>query len=234
MSRVNKKYPWPYNLAYDIFEGDEHFDEILPRALENTVETTLSERESRCIYLHYKDVKIYDDIGKEFGVTRERIRQIIAKALRKLRHPIRSGQFLAVPKSEYNELKKENAVLRSHLEELSKMLNIPPTQEPAAVAPFLETPIMKLDLSVRAYNCLVRNGGFRTYKDFINYKISNLMRIRNLGVHSFEEILDKLDKVGFKATDGNDVYSLKDWNRNYYSKDVFIWFGEEGDNGKTT
>ena len=31
-----------------------------------------------------------DEVGKQFGVTRERIRQIEAKALRKLRHPSRS------------------------------------------------------------------------------------------------------------------------------------------------
>ncbi|MBQ9332658.1 MAG: RNA polymerase sigma factor RpoD, partial [Oscillospiraceae bacterium] len=32
-----------------------------------------------------------EEVGKEFSVTRERIRQIEAKALRKLRHPRRSG-----------------------------------------------------------------------------------------------------------------------------------------------
>ena len=35
----------------------------------------------------------YDEVGKAFGVTRERIRQIEAKALRKLRHPSRSKKL---------------------------------------------------------------------------------------------------------------------------------------------
>ena len=34
-----------------------------------------------------------EEVGREFGVTRERIRQIEAKALRKLRHPSRSKQL---------------------------------------------------------------------------------------------------------------------------------------------
>ena len=34
-----------------------------------------------------------EEVGREFGVTRERIRQIEAKALRKLRHPSRSKKL---------------------------------------------------------------------------------------------------------------------------------------------
>jgi RNA polymerase primary sigma factor len=34
-----------------------------------------------------------EEVGKKFGVTRERIRQIEAKALRKLRHPSRSRKL---------------------------------------------------------------------------------------------------------------------------------------------
>ncbi len=34
-----------------------------------------------------------EEVGRVFAVTRERIRQIEAKALRKLRHPLRSGHF---------------------------------------------------------------------------------------------------------------------------------------------
>jgi RNA polymerase primary sigma factor len=34
-----------------------------------------------------------EDVGREFNVTRERVRQIEAKALRKLRHPLRSRKL---------------------------------------------------------------------------------------------------------------------------------------------
>ena len=45
--------------------------------------------------LRLKDGRCHtlEEVGKEFNVTRERIRQIEAKALRKLRHPVRSNKF---------------------------------------------------------------------------------------------------------------------------------------------
>ena len=56
--------------------------------------STLDERERRVLELRYgiggDRARTLEEVGKEFGVTRERIRQIEAKALRKLRHPARS------------------------------------------------------------------------------------------------------------------------------------------------
>ncbi len=58
---------------------------------------TLNERERRVIELRFglDDGRIHtlEEVGKAFGVTRERIRQIEAKALRKLRHPNRSRKL---------------------------------------------------------------------------------------------------------------------------------------------
>ena len=60
----------------------------------NEVLSTLSDREARVLRLRFglEDgrARTLEEVGKEFDVTRERIRQIEAKALRKLRHPSRS------------------------------------------------------------------------------------------------------------------------------------------------
>tara|TARA_B100000405_G_scaffold237571_1_gene171286 strand:- start:159 stop:506 length:348 start_codon:yes stop_codon:yes gene_type:complete len=55
---------------------------------------SLTDREKRVLELRFGlgdgRGRTLEEVGKEFGVTRERIRQIEAKALRKLRHPARS------------------------------------------------------------------------------------------------------------------------------------------------
>ena len=60
---------------------------------------TLTPREEKVLRLRYGiddgKIRTLEEVGKEFNVTRERIRQIEAKALRKLRHPSRSKKLKA-------------------------------------------------------------------------------------------------------------------------------------------
>jgi RNA polymerase primary sigma factor len=63
----------------------------------DVVLSSLSPREQRVLQLRFglEDgrSRTLEEVGKEFNVTRERIRQIEAKALRKLRHPSRSRRL---------------------------------------------------------------------------------------------------------------------------------------------
>jgi RNA polymerase primary sigma factor len=63
----------------------------------NEVLSELTDRERKVILLRFgledDRSRTLEEVGKEFNVTRERIRQIEAKALRKLRHPSRSRKL---------------------------------------------------------------------------------------------------------------------------------------------
>ena len=58
---------------------------------------TLNDREARVLELRFGledgKTRTLEEVARDFGVTRERIRQIEAKALRKLRHPNRSKKL---------------------------------------------------------------------------------------------------------------------------------------------
>ena len=76
--------------------ADAASQQLLREQMQEILEQ-LNERERRVLEMRFglEDgvSRTLEDVGKEFGVTRERIRQIEAKALRKLRHPIRSRKL---------------------------------------------------------------------------------------------------------------------------------------------
>ena len=60
----------------------------------------------------------------------------------------------------------------------------------------LEMTIEELDLSVRSFNCLKR-AGINTVEDLINKSEDDMMKVRNLGRKSLEEVVYKLNSLGF-------------------------------------
>ncbi|HAZ90672.1 MAG TPA: RNA polymerase sigma factor RpoD [Eubacterium sp.] len=98
----------PIGEEEDSHLGDFIQDERMPVPVDAATQTilkeqikdvlsTLTEREQKVIKLRFglEDgrARTLEEVGKEFKVTRERIRQIEAKALRKLRHPSRSKKL---------------------------------------------------------------------------------------------------------------------------------------------
>ena len=61
----------------------------------------------------------------------------------------------------------------------------------------LEMTIEDLDLSVRSFNCLKR-AGIHTVEDLVNKTEAEMMKVRNLGRKSFEEVMQKLASLGYK------------------------------------
>ena len=61
----------------------------------------------------------------------------------------------------------------------------------------LELTIEELDLSVRSFNCLKR-AGINTVEDLIGKSEEDMMKVRNLGRKSLEEVIHKLESLGFK------------------------------------
>jgi RNA polymerase primary sigma factor len=72
------------------------YEHLLKEKMEEVL-TTLTPREARILRLRFGllDGRSYtlEEVGQKFGLTRERIRQIEGKALRRLRHPRRSRQL---------------------------------------------------------------------------------------------------------------------------------------------
>jgi RNA polymerase primary sigma factor len=98
----------PVGTEENSFLGDFIEDESLPGPVDsasrrllkeqmNEILEGLTDRERRVLIMRFglEDgmSRTLEDVGKEFNVTRERVRQIEAKALRKLRHPLRSRKL---------------------------------------------------------------------------------------------------------------------------------------------
>ncbi len=93
--------PWPYNLLDAIVrpswspgrredDEDNYWKDLVSedqmRGLEAAMET-LAPRETEALLLYFREGLNLEETGLRFGVTRERVRQIIARAIRRLRHP---------------------------------------------------------------------------------------------------------------------------------------------------
>jgi len=63
----------------------------------------------------------------------------------------------------------------------------------------LEMTIEDLDLSVRSYNCLKR-AGINTVGELVRKTEEEMMKVRNLGKKSFEEVEQKLSELGFSLS----------------------------------
>lgn len=208
-----KENDWPQNLIDAIgFEWDdplEHLSDDGEMALAMCL-CHLTEREKKVLWYRYFGQHDLVETGKLFGVTRERIRQVEAKALRKMRHPSDAGGYILRNgvKAYIDKLVEEKVsrILLFRREELEneyrhKRLELEIGKEKANkifdADKVLAMEIEDLDLSVRPYNCVKR-----VYCDTVGELVKkyptfeDAMQIRNLGRKSLEEISKRLKELG--------------------------------------
>ncbi len=90
--------------------------------------------------------------------------------------------------------------LAKELNEEAEGIEIGPAPVEVAASNELSTPIEDLDLTVRSYNCLKREG-INSVSELIALSEDQLMNIRNFGSKSVDEVRDKLTELGLKFKD---------------------------------
>ena len=226
--------PWPYNLAEemlgpDVIDGPLSDDQAT--GLDYVLNNTLTDRTREMILMRYKGEMTLEEIGKEYNLGKERVRQIIARGVRMLRHPSRTKYLLngySGEKTRQESVDKRReydmlcAQLGAAIEEKTRLLGLENEElERLTRGEYVQNAyghsILELDLSVRAHNCLVR-AGLDTIGDVVGLISRNsdavavcgetpegvlfysLMKIRNMGKHSAQEVIDKLKERGLLAS----------------------------------
>ena len=220
---------WEERLYMAVF-GTNNLRDI-PRGLEESIPIvlrSLTERERTLILYRFKESMILSEIGSKFNLSKERCRQIIVKALGKLRHPDRAN--ILRYGSEYASLvnmvrhAKADKIVSYHIDKIRKQYDeiIESNDKEAiislykviagTVASYHILPndksnlfrvnysdnIDELELSVRPYNCLYR-AGILTIDKLIKLDYDELIHIRNLGKKSAQEIIDKCIDMNIPA-----------------------------------
>ncbi|MBQ3502107.1 MAG: DNA-directed RNA polymerase subunit alpha, partial [Clostridia bacterium] len=68
-----------------------------------------------------------------------------------------------------------------------------------------EKPIEEMELSVRSYNCLKR-AGIETIGDLAKKTKADMLKVRNMGAKSLEEVLQKMESYGINLDNNNENY----------------------------
>lgn len=207
---------YPYNLLMNILEANEisETDDVMyysPRLVKEQI-LKLSEIEQQVIEMRYRYNFTLEEIGRKLGVTRERIRQVEAKVIRKLRQPTSFYQMRVIPYKKYVDLLTEKAEIENENHELRELLHMP--VEEVKKENEKAIPIENFDFSVRTYNCLKR-ANFNTYEDvkelYEKEGKNGFYKIRNLGGKGISEIFEKVLKIDWvNMNNGRKEYSVSE------------------------
>ncbi|MBO4813187.1 hypothetical protein J5491_03520 [Candidatus Saccharibacteria bacterium] len=199
------------NEEYESFIGlTNHEIEVLKNLLSNRLDS----RDRAIVYRRFGledgEMKALETIGKELFVSTYKIREALARNYRFFRRENILPPICSAPKSvnetakkfadELKEIRRDpifekERYLTSELQSFLRTTPFRCSREYYEVAglelSLCDTPIDKLELSIRSHNCLKRAMLF-TIDDLLRMSPKDLMGVRNLGRKGVEEVLEKL------------------------------------------
>ena len=188
-----QELPWPENLITEIglelvFPETKEYVNLSDDQMDGLsfVMRQLMERERVVLLLRYKEHKTLDVTASYFNITRERVRQIIAKAIRKLRHESRVPYYRDGYQATLDNREEMKEQILTKLGENMRKI-----------------PLYELKLTVRTCNCLSR-AGYTTLGEVAAADPETIKNVRNLGAKSYSEIQGILHGYGLweKPDDG--------------------------------
>jgi hypothetical protein len=192
-----------YNITYN--ESFVFRYNLMNKVVLGFAKELLSEREANILTMLFKDNMSLDDISEEIILTRVRTIQLLNKATNRIIYRINQLEKMYNLSNDALSLRTENELLRKQNKELYRKFlrnqELNDLKSNTNVQHFLKygydikdlkMSYMDFDLSVRTLNCL-KLADILTLEDLLVYKKSDLMKFRNFGKTSLNELCDWLE-----------------------------------------
>lgn len=171
-----------FDLAYRIFK----------QAVTTNMDS-LCERERHIAEIIFKKKDPYfclRDVAEDFCLSRERVRQIICRMMKRISMAIESKEEQIAKleeeiKSLQEQINAQNTVERNHQDACSKGYK----------GKVFAMKLVDANLSVRSLNCL-KAADIKTVGDLVSYEKEDIFKLRNLGRKSQRELTEFLEKLG--------------------------------------
>ncbi len=210
---------YPYNLLEDIGAEVEELAEDFPQTLLYVLQSVTDKRNSKVLLMRYRDGKTFEEIGEEFGITRQRANVIVSQVIEDLK---RDSNKRMIERGIKNYMEE---TIRMRIDELSPILAIDErkrltkeayekgyengqkdaltgrTDNKADMEAVRKIRVKTLTFSVRAINSFERNS-IETLGDIID-KGDTLKDMRGFGKISFQEVVKFLEQY---SVDTKSIY----------------------------
>ena len=222
MTKQYARFEFPVNVYAHLTGSEKRAERLkatpaLKAAYEYLAVLVLDEREQTAMRLYFEENLIYDEIGERLSVSRERVRQIVARSLRKLRYRPEYIALLEGSLSEYilshGKAKYEEGYSKGFEAGVTRVKaakDLTDKQEANIVGVgdiSLDELFREKKLSARSYNCL-RKTGYVTLKEVAAAPAVKLFgEPRNFGRGCANEVTEVLESYGYDTSEHEAILS---------------------------